>query len=164
MHLGEHRRVLWDDCARAEIVQKCPFSRAKKNPKAKESHDQHQITFSTIQGGYRSLPKKTRVLRQIAPESSPESSAKSLSHKFFGVPFLSPTFVRNFWRVCSQFWLSVRNSVWGPFNRKSRGNPSLCWLGGGGVKGHKIVNKNFVNKLAFPKILGVPPYIISGRA
>ena len=28
---------------------------------------------------------------QIAPESSPESSAKSLSQKFFGVPFLSLT-------------------------------------------------------------------------
>ena len=37
--------------------------------------------------------------------------------------------VRNFWRVCSQFWLSVRNSVWGPFNGNSRGNPSLFWLG-----------------------------------
>ena len=35
------------------------------------------------------LPIKARVLRQIAPESSPESSAKSLSQKFFGVPFLS---------------------------------------------------------------------------
>ena len=41
-------------------------------------------------------------------------------------------FVRNFWRVCSQFWLSVPNSVWCPFNRDSRGNPSLSWLGGGG--------------------------------
>ena len=41
-------------------------------------------------------------------------------------------FVRNFRRVCSQFWLSVRNSVWGPFHRVSKGNPSLCWLGGGG--------------------------------
>ena len=30
------------------------------------------------------------VLRQIAPESSPEHSAKSLSHSFFVVPFLSP--------------------------------------------------------------------------
>ena len=41
-------------------------------------------------------------------------------------------FVRNFGGVCSQFWLSVRNSVWGSFNRNSRGHPSLCWLGGGG--------------------------------
>ena len=32
---------------------------------------------------------KARVSRQIAPESSPESSAKSLSQKFFGVPCLS---------------------------------------------------------------------------
>ena len=37
----------------------------------------------------RALPNKTRVLRQTAPESSPESSAKSLSRKFLGVPFLS---------------------------------------------------------------------------
>ena len=37
----------------------------------------------------RALPNKTRALRQIAPESSPESSAKSLSQKFFGVPLLS---------------------------------------------------------------------------
>ena len=33
---------------------------------------------------------KTRVLRQIAPESSPQRSAKSLSNSFFMVPFLSP--------------------------------------------------------------------------
>ena len=38
----------------------------------------------------RALPNKTRVLRQIAPESSPESAAKSLSQEFFGVPPLSP--------------------------------------------------------------------------
>ena len=45
-------------------------------------------------------------------------------------------FVRNFWRVCSQFWLSVRNSVWGPSNRNSREiHHFACWEGG--VKGHK---------------------------
>ena len=38
-------------------------------------------------------------------------------------------FVRNLGRVCSQFWLSVRNAFWGPFHATSRGNPSLCWLG-----------------------------------
>ena len=64
-------------------------------------------------------------------------------------------FVRNFWRVCSQFWLSVRNFVWGPFNRNSRGNPSFLLVGrGGGSRGTKIVNKNFVNKLAFPNLTG----------
>ena len=36
------------------------------------------------------FPIKIRVLRKIAPESSPESSAKSLSRKFFGVPFFCP--------------------------------------------------------------------------
>ena len=35
----------------------------------------------------RALSNKTRVLMQITSESSPESSARSLSHKFFGVPF-----------------------------------------------------------------------------
>ena len=53
-------------------------------------------------------------------------------------------FVRNFWRVCSQFWLSVRNSVWGPCNRNSGGNPSLCWLGGGGVNWRKNCEKNIL--------------------
>ena len=37
----------------------------------------------------RALPNRTRVLRKLAPERSPESSAKSLSRKFFGVLFLS---------------------------------------------------------------------------
>ena len=37
-------------------------------------------------------------------------------------------------------------------NRNSRGNPSLCWLGGGGVRGAKIMNKHFVNNLAFPNL------------
>ena len=37
----------------------------------------------------RALPNKNNGLKQITPESSPESSAKSLSRKFFGVPFLS---------------------------------------------------------------------------
>ena len=37
----------------------------------------------------RALPNKTGFLRQIAAESSPESSAKSLSHEFFRVLFLS---------------------------------------------------------------------------
>ena len=68
------------------------FQEPKRNPKAKKSHEQRQRSFWTIRGGYRSLPIKTRVFRQITPESSPESSAKSLSQKFFGVHFLSLTF------------------------------------------------------------------------
>ena len=51
-------------------------------------------------------------------------------------------FVRNFWRVYSQFLRSVRNSVCGPFNRNSRGNPSFSWLGGG-VKGRKNCEQKF---------------------
>ena len=47
------------------------------------------------------------VLRQIATESSPERSAKSLSHSFFVVPFLSPTKQANncFWLMFPVFRL-----------------------------------------------------------
>ena len=55
-------------------------------------------------------------------------------------------FVRKFGRVCSQFWLSVRNSVWGPLKRKS----ITLLVRRGGSRGTKIVNKHFVNKLVFP--------------
>ena len=50
-------------------------------------------------------------------------------------------------RICSEFWESVRNFVWGPFKTNSRENPSLCWLGG--LRGTKVVNKHFVKKMAF---------------
>ena len=43
--------------------------------------------FEAVTGHY---PVKQGVLRQIVPESSAERSAKSLSHSFFVVPFLSP--------------------------------------------------------------------------
>ena len=69
----------------------CIFNQEpKRTHKTKKSHEQRQRIFWTIRGGYRPLPSKTRVLRQIAPESSPERSAKSLSHSFFVAPFLSP--------------------------------------------------------------------------
>ena len=70
-------------------VSKSPHA-PKRTHKAKKLHEQHQRTFWTIRGGYRSFSSKTWVLRQIAPESSPERLAKSLSHSFFVVPFLSP--------------------------------------------------------------------------
>ena len=58
----------------------------KRTPKARETHEQYQRISEQFEGTTR---KKTRVLRQITPESSSESSEKSLSQKFFGVPFLS---------------------------------------------------------------------------
>ena len=59
------------------------WSRAKKEP---QSHNS------------RAPPNQTRVLRPIAPESSAESSAKSLSQKFFGVPFLSLIWVLTYFQ------------------------------------------------------------------
>ena len=62
-------------------------------------------------------------------------------------------------QVCSQFWESARNSFWGPFNTNSRGNPSLCrFRTGGGLRGTTKLNKNFVNKLAFPNWEPKSPY------
>ena len=66
-------------------------SGAKKEPQSPKNRTNSTKEFSEqFEGVSGSLPSKTRVLRQIAPESSPESSAKSLSHSFFVVPFLSP--------------------------------------------------------------------------
>ena len=62
----------------------------KKDPQNQQNRTNNAKEFSEqFEGATGPLPIKTRVLRQIAPESSPESSAKSLSQKFFGVPFLS---------------------------------------------------------------------------
>ena len=60
------------------------FQEPKKNPKAKESHEEYQRVFGKdfseqVEGVTGHYPLNPRVLRQIAPESSPESSAKSLS-------------------------------------------------------------------------------------
>ena len=41
---------------------------------------------------------------------------------------------------CSQFCLRS-------FSRNSRGNPSFCWLGGGGVKGHKNCEQKFCEEM-----------------
>ena len=51
-------------------------------------------------------------------------------------------FVRNSWRVCSQFWLSVRNSVWGPFNGiQEEIHQFAGW--DGEVKGHNNCEHKF---------------------
>ena len=59
-------------------------------------------------------------------------------------------FVCNLVRECSQVCLrsfKLNN------NTNSRGNPSVCYSGVGGDKGcTEMVNKHFVNKLAFPKL------------
>ena len=52
-------------------------------------------------------------------------------------------FVRNFWRLCPQFWLSVHNSVSGPLSRNPRGNPSRHTFGRWGVKGHQNCEQTF---------------------
>ena len=59
--------------------QKGPTKPKNRTNSTKESSEQ-------FEGATGSLPSKTGVLRQIAPGSSPERSAKSLSHSFFVVP------------------------------------------------------------------------------
>ena len=69
------------------VSQWTPYLRAPK--KEPQSQKIAQTAPKNFLSNSRALPNKTRVLRQLAPESSPESSAKSLSQKLFGVPFLS---------------------------------------------------------------------------
>ena len=70
--------------------------RSQKGPTKPKSRTSSTKTISEqFEGAIGSLPCKTRVLRQIAPKSSPERSGKSLSHSFIVVPFLSPTVFSN---------------------------------------------------------------------
>ena len=64
----------------------------KRTHKAKNRANSTKEFAEQFDGVTGSLPSKTRVLRQIAPESSPERSAKSLSRSFFVVPLLSPSY------------------------------------------------------------------------
>ena len=53
-------------------------------------------------------------------------------------------FVCNLGRVCSRFWLSVCNSVSGPFNTKSRGKSTTLQVGRGeGAQGHQHREQTF---------------------
>ena len=62
----------------------------KRTHKAKNHTNSTKEFSEQFEGATGSLPSKTRVSRQIAPESSTERPAKSLSHSFFVVPCLSP--------------------------------------------------------------------------
>ena len=86
------------------------FRRQKKEPQTQKIA---QTIPKNFLNNSRALPNKTRVLRQIAPESSPESSAKSLSQKFFGVPFLSLIF--------------LVFEVFQDARRSNKENLSACW-------------------------------------
>ena len=82
----EHERVHEKRCKTCSLR-----SGAKKDPQSQKIARTAPKNFlNNLRWGYRSLPSKTMVLRQIAPESSPERSAKSLSHSFFVVPFSVP--------------------------------------------------------------------------
>ena len=68
----------------------CLTSGAKKDSQSQTIARTAPKNFLNNSKGYRSLPSQAWVVRQIAPESSSERSAKSLSRSFFVVPFLSP--------------------------------------------------------------------------
>ena len=59
-------------------------------------------------------------------------------------------FVRNFRRVCSPFWLSVRN-LFDVLLIEIQEEVHHFAGWGGWLRGTEIVNKDFVNKLAFPR-------------
>ena len=77
-------QIWWADLATHSIVRQfCLRNQKPQSQKIARTAPENFLNNSSA------LPNKTRVLRQFAPESSPKSSAKSLSQKFFGVPFLS---------------------------------------------------------------------------
>ena len=84
---------------------------------------------------------------ELHPSCKPVSELQTYPN-LHPLPRVSPllVFVRKVRRVCSQYWLSVRNSEF-LFevlkNTNSRGNPSLCWLGGEELMGTKLVNRTF---------------------
>ena len=65
-------------------------SGAKNDSQSQKVHEQHQRISEQFEGVTGHYPVKQGVLRQITPEFSTESSAKSLSRSFFVVPCLSP--------------------------------------------------------------------------
>ena len=67
------------------------MSGTKKDPQNQKNRTNSTKEFSELfEGVTGHYPVKQGFLRRIPPESSPERSAKSLSHSFFVVPFLSP--------------------------------------------------------------------------
>ena len=79
-------RTKWFKHIAIQIVQAHLLQEPKQEPQTQEIARKVPKTFLNYS---RTLHNKTRVLRQIAPTISPESLAKSLSRKFFGVPLLS---------------------------------------------------------------------------
>ena len=84
------------------IVSESYLSSLKRTPKPKKKIA--RTAPKNFLNNWRALHNKTRLLRRIAPESSPETSAKSLSKKFFGVPFLFLIIVAI--RIASVCWSS----------------------------------------------------------
>ena len=78
------------------------------------------------------------------------SLSSRMQHKIAGTStFQKRPFVHN--SVCSQFLEGLfailaecSQFCLRSFNRNSRGNPSFCWLGGGGVNGHENYEKNIL--------------------
>ena len=100
-----------------------------------------------------SLALSGSIFAEVAFTVEGAGGVKSCLWALFGnVCLFMILFVRNFGRVCSQRWLSVRNSFLGPFGTNSRGTITLL-AGTGGERSTKIVNKHFATKLAFPNIV-----------
>ena len=77
---------LFSGARQGEYFKGTKSQERKKNPKAQK----RRTNYKEFLNNSMAAPNRTRVLRKIAQESSPESSAKSLSHKcFLAVPFLS---------------------------------------------------------------------------
>ena len=91
-----------------------------------------------------------RVLPEPKPDGNPTKRRETSSYQ--KRPFLGNfLFVRNFGRACSQFWWSLFAILFEGFLIQIQKEiHHFVVLGGGGLRGTRIVNGSSVNKLAFP--------------
>ena len=105
-----------------------PFEEKATNQAPERAHKVQKVARTapnTFLNNSRALPNKTRVLRQIEPESSPERSGKSLSHNFFVVPFLSLT--KSIVKILPSVWvLSLERIKRSMADRVGKSWPCFC--------------------------------------
>ena len=88
--IRDPRTVIAGDPGAGFLILKGKSIRAEfRSQKRTSKPKNHRTAPKNFLNNSRALPNKTRVFRQMAPETSPKSSAESLSQKFSGVPFPS---------------------------------------------------------------------------
>ena len=134
-------------------------SGAKKEPQSQKLARTAPKNFLNNSRGLPVITIKTRVSRQITPESSPESSAKSLSQKFFGVPFLSLNYTNCLWYYtpASQKRLYIHH------RGARKGGGEGGFKGGGGLSGEGGLGSDGARRVSAGNLGGGAKYFFRGR-